>query len=150
MRMKDPSTITVGEVMTKKVITVNEDDSFEKITKIFKEIKVNAFPVLNRHNKLVGIVSESDVMKVVEKRYLSKHEMFGTIGSRAKILSPRKVKDVMTRNPVTISPLATLEQAIILMLIHHVRGLPVINEKNEVIGIIVKRDIVNTLLSESE
>ncbi len=150
MKMKDPSTITVEEVMTKKVITLSEDDSFEKIADTFKEIKVNAFPVLNKDNKLVGIVCESDVMKVIERRYLSRHEMFGTFGSKARILSPSKVGDVMTKNPITVSPSATLEEAIILMLIHHVRGLPVVDKNNEVIGIIVKRDIVNTLLSESE
>ena len=54
--------MTAGDIMTKKVIVLNEEDEIKKAADIFLKDKINAIPVVNADKKLCGIVSETDLV----------------------------------------------------------------------------------------
>ena len=56
----------VGEIMTKNVITVRENDTLLRAAEVLKENRVAGAPVLNEQDELVGIISETDVLKIMD------------------------------------------------------------------------------------
>ena len=57
----------ISDVMNTKVISVQPDDTLEKVVKIFKEEKINGLPVVDAQNKVVGVISDRDLLKYSEE-----------------------------------------------------------------------------------
>jgi acetoin utilization protein AcuB len=64
------------------------------------------------------------------------------------LLSQLKVKKVMTQNPITISPFATISEAAWTMLEYKVSGLPVVDQDRKLLGIITESDIFRLVVQE--
>lgn len=117
----------VKEAMTKKVIIINPDTTIKDAAKIMSQYRVGSIVVLE-NEKLVGIITELDIIwKVV-----------------ASELDPKitLVRDVMSKNVVTINADQTLEDATDVMVENKIKKLPVI-EGNKIIGIITATDIIS-------
>jgi acetoin utilization protein AcuB len=127
--------------MSSDVITIDEDTSMMKASQIMKENNIRRLPVM-RKGKLVGIVTDRDIKEASPSKAttLDVHELY-------YLLSELKVKDIMRKNPVTISPEETVEKAAVKMLEHRISGLPVVNEKGNLVGIITQGDIFKVLVS---
>jgi acetoin utilization protein AcuB len=112
-----------------------------KASQIMKENTIRRLPVM-RKGKLVGIVTDRDIKEASPSKAttLDVHELY-------YLLSELKVKDIMRKNPVTISPEETVEKAAVKMLEHRISGLPVVNEKGNLVGIITQGDIFKVLVS---
>jgi CBS domain-containing protein len=132
--------IKVAEVMNKRPRTVYEDTTIDGLLeRILGQIEA-CFPVVDKDFKLVGIVTESDLL----------HAFFpqvplATIGSTkvrdALKSSAKKVGDIMTKRPVTVTPEMTLREAMNLMASHKIRRLPVV-EGDKLVGLLSLRDII--------
>jgi len=131
----------VKDWMTKNVITVNEEESAIKIMQLFKEHKIRRVLVV-RNGKLVGIVTDRDIKSVTSSKALSMdmYEFY-------YILSNLKVKDLMTSNPIVVHPEDNIEKVIILMLEKKISGLPVVDENENLVGIITQTDILKAFSS---
>ena len=127
--------------MSTDVITIDEDTSMMKASQIMKENNIRRLPVM-RKGKLVGIVTDRDIKEASPSKAttLDVHELY-------YLLSELKVKDIMRKNLVTISPEETVEKAAVKMLEHRISGLPVVNEKGNLVGIITQGDIFKVLVS---
>ena len=127
--------------MTSDVITVDEDTSMMKASQIMKENNIRRIPVM-RKGKLVGMITDRDIKESSPSKAttLDVHELY-------YLLSELKVKDIMSKNIVTISPEDTVEKAAVKMLEHRISGLPVVNDKGKVVGVITQGDIFKVLVS---
>ncbi|MFO7605498.1 MAG: CBS and ACT domain-containing protein [Desulfurivibrionaceae bacterium] len=122
--------------MAKDVMTVDENTSLMRATRIMKEKNIRRLPVVS-HGKLIGIITDRDVKDASPSKTTSLdiHELY-------YLLSEMKVKDVMTNEPLTLSGKETLEKAALIMLNSKISGLPVVDGKGLLIGLLSETDVL--------
>jgi len=128
--------------MTTDVITVTEDMSMMKASILMKEKRIRSLPVVDEKGKLIGIVTDTDLRDASPSKAttLDVYEL-------NYLLSSMKIKDLMTKEPAYVKPDETVEFAAILMVENKISSLPVINNKNALIGIITQTDVFKVLLN---
>ncbi|ODS35250.1 MAG: hypothetical protein A7316_04220 [Candidatus Altiarchaeales archaeon WOR_SM1_86-2] len=139
-RFKELGKVKVREIMSKNVITVSENDKFFDLTSRIKECTHGGFPVLNGDNKLSGIVTWTDLLKLMIFHGPSGEKLVET-GSFTGIPS---IKALMSTHPITLSPEDTIDDAASLMFEYGIQSIPVVEEKR-VVGIVSKRDVLNRI-----
>jgi acetoin utilization protein AcuB len=132
----------VKDWMSREITTVTKDTSMLKASKIFKDNNFRRLPVIDDKGKLVGIVTDRDIKDASPSKAttLDVHELY-------YLLSEIKIKDIMTPNPFTIKVNDSLEKAAIKMLEKRVEGLPVVDDKSVVVGIITETDVFKALVN---
>lgn len=136
----------VDTVMTASVITVRPDAPVKEAARLLVEHGISALPVVDASGKLVGIVSEADLIPF-ETRPDPRTQAMPippTAGS-----APRLVSDVMTRKVITIPSGSEVSQAARLMIEADVKRLPVI-EGEKLAGIVSRRDLVKVIARRDE
>ena len=135
---------TVRDVMSTHVIAVRQDASYKDMAAMLHEQRVSAFPVLDDHNKVIGVVSESDL--------LTKAALEGTVpGMLQSMVSQREharasaltAAELMTSPPVTIGPDEPVTEAARLMYSRRVKRLPVTSDEGTLIGIVTRADVLS-------
>jgi CBS domain-containing protein len=135
---------TVKDVMTTHVMAVREIASFKEIATRLREQHVSAFPVVDLDGKVIGMVSEADL--------LPKEALEGTVpsvlhslgGSREQSrITAVNAADLMTKPAVTIGPDAPVTHAARLMYTRRVKRLPVTNDDGRLIGIVTRSDVLS-------
>ena len=121
------STTRVSEVMTRDVVTVSPGASVREAARLMAERNVGALPVVGEGGRLVGILSERDIVRRVV--------------AAGRDPDSTRVSEVMTPDPVTVRPDYTLADALRVMAQLNVRHLPVVDEGGRLVGIISVRDI---------
>ncbi len=137
---------TVKDVMTTRVIWVKKDASFREMAAALREHRVSAFPVLDGLGKVIGVVSEADMLT---KEALDS-EPEGMPGMITGILRRREHEkargisagDLMTRPAVTVTPDDTVEHAARLMYTRKVKRLPVVDAAGHLVGIVSRADLL--------
>jgi acetoin utilization protein AcuB len=127
--------MTVGRCMTKNPVTVHPDVSVPEAQAILRREKIHRLPVLDKANKLVGIVTSSDLIHATPSQAtaLDMYEL-------NYLISKLKVEKIMTRKVVTVSEDLPIEEAARIMADSNISGLPVM--RGEVlIGIITESDL---------
>jgi CBS-domain-containing membrane protein len=134
----------VSDVMTRDVVTVNPDTLYKETADLLVSRRVSAVPVVDGERRVVGLVSESDLLAKLEYNDRTpKH----ALASRRLRDNWRKatgdtVAELMTTPVRTISPDASVSEAARAMDIDHVRRLPVVDADGKLIGIVSRRDLV--------
>ncbi len=131
----------VRQKMTKKPITIRIDISVPDALNLMHEKKVHRLPVLDSRGKLVGIVSEGDLLYASPSpaTTLNVWEMHA-------LLAKLKVEKVMTRKVITVTEDTPIEEAARIMVEKKIGGLPVLREK-ALVGIITETDIFKVFIS---
>jgi acetoin utilization protein AcuB len=121
--------------MSKNPITITADTPINHALKVMRDEKVRRLPVLNKKGKLVGIVSEKDLLYASPSpaTSLSIHELH-------YLVSKIEVTEVMTRNVITVSEYTPLEEAARIMADNKIGGLPVMRD-GKLVGIITESDL---------
>jgi len=127
--------------MTPKPITLKPSDSLARAIDVMKEKKIRRIPILSDAGRLVGIVSDRDLKDVSPSRATTLD-----IWELHYVLDKLKLKDVMTKNPWTVTPEMPIEKAALLMLEKKVEGLPVLDAKGNLVGILTEGDIFRALV----
>ncbi|BAZ81719.1 MAG: CBS domain-containing protein [Sphaerospermopsis sp.] len=149
---------TVAEVMTHNPIMVNPQTPLKEAIQILAEKRISGLPVINDAGKLVGIISETDLMwqetGVTPPAYI----MF--LDSVIYLQNPgayerdlhkalgQTVGEVMSKNPLTITPDKSLKEAAKIIQEHKVHRLPVLDSTSKVIGILTRGDIIRAMAAE--
>ena len=149
--------LTVEQVMTRDVVSVQEDTPFKEIAQIMHEHKVSGVPVLDERGTLRGIVSEADLLAFEEGHDASKSrrsftELFIRRGRLEEIEAESeriRARDIMTRDVVTVEPQARVQQASKILLDAGVKRLPVV-DGGRVVGIVSRRDLLSPFLRSDE
>ncbi|HXZ77867.1 MAG TPA: CBS domain-containing protein [Streptosporangiaceae bacterium] len=138
----------VRDVMTTSVITVDRITPFKEITALLADHKISAVPVLSMGRKVIGVVSEADLLRMEEPA--GRPYRLGNPGrqhwwSREGHLGYTAAK-LMTAPAITIHPDATIPAAARLLNDHHIRRLPVVDPSGTLIGIVSRRDLLSVFL----
>lgn len=130
----------IREHMTTKVVTVPPDMPIQDCLDLMKRKAIRRVPVLGKKGKLVGIVSEEDLLNASPSSAtsLSQWEL-------NYLISKITVEKVMTKDVITIHPDTALEDAARIMADNEVGGLPVV-EDGEIVGIITETDLFRTFV----
>ncbi|MFD8410974.1 CBS domain-containing protein [Streptomyces sp. NPDC059650] len=142
---------TVADVMTTRVIAVTPSTGFKDIAAAIERWKVTALPVIEGEGRVVGVVSEADLLP---KEEFHEHrpgmiEQMRRLGDTAKAGSTR-AEDLMTTPAITIRPDATLPQAARLMADRHIKRLPVVDADGTLKGIVSRADLLKVFLRTDE
>jgi CBS domain-containing protein len=137
----------VKDVMTTRVISVRQDTPFAAIAAGFGQYRVSAFPVVDQEGRLVGMVSEADLLAKLALGGDGDHQpgMIGGILHHQQLEKARATTaaELMTALPVTVAPEDTVEHAARLMYLRRVKHLPVVDADNHSVGIVSRADILS-------
>ncbi len=133
----------VQDWMSKDLVTIDEDTSIMKASKVMKQNNIQHLPVL-RKGRLAGIVSDRDLKEATPSKAttLDIHEMY-------YLLDKITVKSLMPKTLFTIAPGDTVEKAAAVMLNHHISALPVADAHGGLAGILTKGDVFRAFVSIS-
>jgi acetoin utilization protein AcuB len=133
--------LLVENWMNPKVITVDADDSMLDATKLLKEHNIRHLPVLEK-GKLVGVITDRDLKRASpsDATALEAHELLYLIANI-------KVREIMTKNPITVPYNYTIEEAAAILLQARISGMPVVDKDGDVIGTITQTDLFKVLIS---
>ncbi|HTQ94662.1 MAG TPA: CBS domain-containing protein [Streptosporangiaceae bacterium] len=137
---------TVKDVMSALPVSVSKTATFREIAARLRECRVSAFPVVDADGKVIGVVSEADLL-VKEALADERNVVWGLLAGivhhagRAKAAGVTAA-DLMTSPAVTIGPGDTVEHAARLMYDHKVKRLPVVDQRGRPIGIISRSDVL--------
>jgi len=130
----------VGNRMTHPPIVAPEDASVDEALRLMRNEKIRRLPVVDKHGKMVGIVSEQDLLRVSPSQAtsLSAYEI-------PALLDKIKMRDVMTKEVITVAEDTSLEEAARIMADSTVSGLPVMRG-DKLVGIITETDLFKIFL----
>jgi CBS-domain-containing membrane protein len=140
----------VHDVMTTEVATAGRNMSYKQVAKLTSDQRVTAIPVVTESNRVVGMVSEADLLRKAERRSWRRAGLSGRSRRDRAKAGARTAGELMTSPAITVSPDASLSAAARLMNAHHLRRLPVVNTAGELIGIVSRRDLMKVFLRPDE
>ncbi len=127
--------------MSQPVITVEVSDTIKLANHLLNENRIRSLPVLSK-GELVGIVTDRDLKRasVSETAGLESHEI---VYMNTRI----QLGEIMTENPITVTPATTVDEVAKILLKHKISGIPVVNDSGDLVGIITQGDIFKLLIS---
>lgn len=130
----------VKDWMTHEVLSITPETTLPEAHRLMVQKQIRRLPVIQDH-RLVGIVTRGDVRGAEPSGATSL-----SIWELNYLISNLKIEQIMTRDPITISQDATIGQAARVMLDNKISGLPAIDDKGEVVGIITESDIFRLIV----
>jgi len=143
----------VRDVMVSPVITVRPSSSVKEVARILLKNHISAVPVLDDQGKLVGIVSEGDLMRRAEAGTERQHHWWlGLIGEQrlaAEFVKAHAVKvaDVMTRNVITATPDMPLNLFASLLEKNSIKRMPIL-QNGQLVGIVSRANLIQALAAD--
>ncbi len=151
----------VKDIMTKDVITFSTDALIYDCAKILKENRISGAPVVDERGEVAGILSEADIMKLIEKRDISINVILPSpldvleipvrmklgldeLVKNTKKAGTERVNDIMTEKVVTISPEEDISKAAKVMADKNINRLPVMDD-GKLVGIITRGDVIGAI-----
>ena len=127
--------------MSKPAITINADASMNDAIKLLKNNKIKMLPVMEK-GSLVGIVTDRDLKRASasDATSLEIHELL-------YLISKIKIREIMTKNPITVPHDYTVEETAEILLKHNISGVPVVDQYSDVVGTITQNDLFRILIS---
>jgi CBS domain-containing protein len=117
------------DAMTTDVVTISPEATIEEAMRLLIDQRISGAPVVDRNGKLVGIISEYQLLEVVYDPELK----------------AQHVSDFMTRNVITVDPEALLASVANMFVLHRIRRLPVVQD-GRLIGVIARRDLLQYII----
>jgi CBS domain-containing protein len=117
----------VKEIMTTDVKTIRPEDNIKRLAEMMVKNKIGSLVVVEGSGEVVGIATERDIIEDIILLGKSPEEV--------------KVRDVMTKDIITVNPDNSLEEAAEVMVEHKIKKLPVI-DKGRLVGIVTATDLI--------
>ena len=146
--------LTAQDIMTREVITVAEDANVRALAALFLSHNISGAPVIDAAGKVIGVVTESDLIFQNKKVHLPTAvaildaflflESPGKTEKELKKIAASRVGDICSRELVRVAPTTGLDELATLMAEKKVHTLPVM-EGDQLVGIIGKSDIIRTI-----
>jgi len=145
--------LTATDIMTKDVITATSGTTVEELARLLIDHKISGVPILNDDKKIIGIVTENDLIKKNKRfhiptiiRLFDAYFLLdsGKVEEEIKKMVATTVGEICTTKVVSIQEDTTLEEIATIMAEQHVHLLPVLRD-NEVVGIVGKADVVRSM-----
>jgi CBS-domain-containing membrane protein len=141
----------VSDVMTQTVVAVGRDAPFKEIVRTMEQWRVSAMPVLEGEGRVIGVVSEADLLPKEEFRDSDP----GPVEDRRRLSDVAKAGavtagELMSTPAITVHPDATLAQAARIMAVRHVKRLPVVDAVGMLQGVVSRADLLKVFLRPDE
>ncbi len=131
----------VSKTMTRKVITIDQEATIFDAQELMAKNKIRHLPIVDKDRRLIGIITDRDIRSALP---YNPREKFG--GEMENVLK-LKVKDVMTKDPRSITPAYTIQDALLLIQNLKVGALPVVDDNHILKGIISVRDLLGAFIN---
>lgn len=131
----------VSDLMSSNVETVTMDTLLSDIWKIFKEHRFHHLPVVDEHNKLVGMISDRDVLFHISPRVEAGN---ATVAEIEVLRKP--AHQFMSRGPLTVYPNTSASRALRTIINQSVSCLPVVDDEHNILGILTWRDVIKFMV----
>ncbi|MEW5986240.1 MAG: DUF190 domain-containing protein [Chloroflexota bacterium] len=145
-----PKDRRVRDVMSREVATVRPETPLAQVVTMLLERGIKAVPVVNENGQVAGIITGGDLLARGELGLRLGLQLELPAAERQEVMRDLEAKglsaaDVMTSPVITVAEKATLEEAAHLMLVHNLKRLPVIDERQRLVGIISRIDVLRTV-----
>lgn len=144
------------DLMKKNVVFISKEENVKEIVSILMQNHISGVPVIDQNNQLIGIVTEKDLITkekgfnissymefIASILFIDGHMHFKSKYEKLKHLTAR---DIMSAPVYTVHLDATIDEIASIMVNRHINRLPVINEHNELVGIIGRGDLLPALI----
>ncbi|MGD8261689.1 MAG: CBS and ACT domain-containing protein [Desulfobacterales bacterium] len=133
----------VSRSMTRKVITVDPATNIFEAQELMAKNHIRHLPVVDNNQRLIGIVTDRDIRSALPYGFSKESSSAEEQGN----LYALKVRDVMTENPISISPTSTIQDALLMIQDSKVGALPVVGDNGLLSGIISVRDLLRAFIN---
>jgi acetoin utilization protein AcuB len=129
--------------MTRKVITVEPDDGIFKAQELMAANRIRHLPVIQPDGRLIGIVTDRDIRSALPYKFFKEFPS----EEEKKNFPELKINNIMTKDPITISPTFTIQDALLMIQDARVGALPVVDENGILSGIVSVRDLLRAFIN---
>ena len=150
--------MTVKDIMVAEVIAIQKDASVEELSALLVENKISGVPVVDKDGKLIGIATEGDLIIKDSDLHFPRYfklldsiiylESLNKFKNNLKKYLGTKVEDVMTTDIKTVKEDTPVSEAANLMIRYNINRLPVMDEKENMVGIVTRADIVRSMIKK--
>ena len=140
--MTDESAPAVSDCMSDQVICFKSDHDLKECMKIFNKNTHNYYPVLNDEMRVVGIVSDRQLMSHASKKIIEAKKKF-------KEIEIPEITEIMSSPVACVEPQSSLNEVARFMIDESISALPVVDDSEKVIGIVTRSDILRYLVNKS-
>ncbi|MFP4308288.1 MAG: CBS domain-containing protein [Desulfococcaceae bacterium] len=133
----------VDNSMTRQVITIRPETGMLEARSLMDANRIRHLPVVDADDRLVGIVSDRDIRSAMPSLVL---EDFDSAEVRAR-LEKVTAADIMTRNPDTVTPVHTIQDALLLITEKKVGAFPVVDAEGKLKGLLSVRDLIRAFIN---
>ena len=127
----DFKALKAEQFMQSEVVCYRVDDTGEKCARAMTEGGFGSVPVVDHDRKVLGIVSEFDLLKVIKQ---------------GQALSTVKAGEIMTQNPTVVHPEESSTEIVHLLEQKHLMRMPVVDKEGKLVGVVARRDILEGYL----
>ncbi|MBU2560312.1 CBS domain-containing protein [archaeon] len=152
----------VKDAMTKDAATFSPDASVYDCAKILREKKISGAPVVDENGKVIGILSEADIIKIIESKDININLILPSpfdvlelpvrmklglddVMKSAKKAASARARDAMTRKVFTVNQEDDISEATKIMAERNINRLPVMDENGKLVGIITRGDVIGAI-----
>ncbi len=146
------------DIMTTDVIVAKKGDTISKVANILISGKIGGLPVVDDDNRVVGIISETDIIKKEKKVHSTPFinvlegiiflDDFNKMEQDLKRIAAYKVEDLMSKNIVKVYEEDAFDIVANIMISKSINRVPVVDEDNKLKGIICRYDIIKAMYNE--
>jgi acetoin utilization protein AcuB len=133
----------VSRSMVSEVITIDKDAPVFEAQEKMASNGIRHLPIVDADNRLIGIVTDRDIRSVMPYRLIKQKD----VAEERERLAHLKVEDIMTRNPKTISPMYTIQDALLMIEKEKVGAFPVVDDDGRLKGILSVRDLLRAFVN---
>jgi CBS domain-containing membrane protein len=127
---------TVADIMTRRLVTVSERDALDSLEEQMRRLRFRHLPVVDRHGKLVGLVTHRDLLSAFASWLTDKE------AEQNATIKQLPVRRIMQHEVLTVQPEDSLVDAGKLLWESKIGCLPVLDDQNNLVGIITEADFI--------
>ncbi|KAF2075190.1 hypothetical protein CYY_003495 [Polysphondylium violaceum] len=131
----------VKNLMSKNVMSIKGDATLDIALKSLNTNSIHRLPVVDESGSITGIITDRDLRLAVDSPFLPE-----TNDERIEKLKHHTVSSIMRPNPITIEDSAPIVDAVKLMRVSNIGGLPVVDNKGRLCGIVTRSDLLDLLI----
>ncbi len=144
---------TVKDIMTEQVVSLEEQDNLEKVMKVMQNGKFRHVPVVDKQNKLIGIISDRDVLRILPFRKSQRKPQSEVFRAELFDVEPnepvvwQQVYRIMNKDVIHVQPGCSFNDAVKMLHDMKISCLPVTDDNKKLLGIATVTDVMRGLLA---
>ncbi|MCF6767474.1 CBS domain-containing protein [Thiotrichales bacterium 19S11-10] len=129
--------IPIKDIMSDEIITSQLDTSYKKLEQIMQDFVINHIPIVDDNDKLIGIVSRLDLLTAYVKHLKLAH---------TDKLMKLTAKELLVDNVISVKESSDIKQVSEILANHSFHSVPVINDEQQIVGIVTANDLIDHLI----